>query len=36
MDDIVFVFKKKDQLNVKEIVNTLKGRFKLEEFGELK
>jgi len=36
IDDIVFAFRKKDQPNVKEIVNALKGRFKLEEFGELK
>src|SRR6266566_10004691 len=36
VDDIVFVFKKKDQSNVKEIVNILKRRFKLEELEEFK
>ncbi len=36
IDDIVFVFKKKDQPNIKEIVNTLKEKFKLEELGEFK
>jgi len=36
IDDIVFAFKKKDQSNVKEIVNILKGKFKLEELGEFK
>jgi len=36
VDDIVFVFKKKDQPNIKEIVNALKRRFKLEELGEFK
>ncbi|SRR6266566_4604350 len=36
VDDIVFVFRKKDQPNVKEIVNVLKERFRLEELGELK
>ena len=36
VDDIVFAFKKKDQLNVKEIVNVLKRKFKLKEFGEFK
>ncbi len=36
VDDIVFAFKKKDQPNVKEIVNVLKGKFRLEEFKELK
>ncbi len=36
IDDIVFAFRKKDQPNVKEIVNALKGRFRLEEFGKLK
>ncbi len=36
VDDIVFAFKKKDQPNVKEIVNILKGRFRLEKFGEFK
>ncbi len=36
VDNIVFVFKKKDQSNVKEIVNILKEKFKLEEFREFK
>ena len=36
VDDIVFAFKKKDQSNVKEIVNALKGKFKLEELEEFK
>ncbi len=36
VDDIVFVFKKKDQPNIKEIVNVLKERFKLEELEEFK
>ena len=36
VDDIVFAFKKKDQPNVKEIVNVLKRKFRLEEFGKLK
>ncbi len=35
VDDIVFVFKKKDQPNVKEIVNVLKGNFKLEELEKI-
>ncbi len=36
VDDIVFVFRKKDQLNIKEIVNVLKEKFKLEELKEFK
>ncbi len=36
VDNIVFTFKKKDQPNVKEIVNALKGRFRLEELGKFK
>ncbi len=36
IDDIVFAFKKKDQPNVKEIVNALERRFKLEKFEKLK
>ena len=36
IDDIVFAFRKKDQPNVKEIVNALKGRFRLKELGEFK
>ena len=36
INNIVFAFKKKDQPNVKEIVNALKGRFRLEELEKLK
>ncbi len=36
IDDIVFAFRKKDQPNVKEIINALKRRFRLEELGEFK
>ncbi len=36
IDDIVFVFKKEDQPNVKEIVNVLKGKFRLEKLKEFK
>jgi len=36
IDDIVFVLRKEDQLNVKEIVNALEGKFKLEELKEFK
>jgi len=36
VDDIIFAFRKKDQPNVKEIVNALKEKFKLEKLGELK
>ncbi len=36
IDDIVFVFRKKDQPNVKEIVNVLKRKFRLEKLEELK
>ncbi len=36
MDNIVFAFRKEDQPNVKEIVNILKGKFKLEELKEFK
>ncbi len=36
VDDIVFTFRKKNQPNVKEIVNILKGKFKLEELKEFK
>src|SRR6266566_1906525 len=36
VNDIVFAFKKKNQPNVKEIVNALKRKFRLEELGEFK
>ena len=36
VNDIVFAFKKKYQLNVKKIVNALKERFRLEELKEFK
>ncbi len=36
VDNIVFAFKKKDQPNVKKIVNALKGRFRLKELGKFK
>ncbi len=36
VNNIVFAFKKKDQPNVKEIVNALKRKFRLEELRELK
>ncbi len=36
VDDIIFVFKKKNQSNIKEIVNALKRKFKLEELGKFK
>ena len=36
VDDIIFAFKKENQLNVKEIVNALKGKFKLKELKKFK
>ncbi len=36
VNDIVFAFKKETQPNIKEIVNVLKRKFKLEELKEFK